>query len=245
MLSVVIPLFNESGNIRLLLNNLNHVLEENGYDYEVIFVNDGSTDGSFDVLESVKSQRIRVISFKKRCGQSAAIATGFFYAKGSRLIAMDADLQNDPHDIPRLLNKLEEGYDLVNGWRVVRQDCLLTKVIPSFIANKIISLVFGIKIHDIGCTFKAYKSQVSRNLAFCENIHRYIPLLAIIAGFKVTELKVNHFYRVYGKSKYGLGRLPRVIADIIRIFLIYKVLKRPVFQSNKISPLLNIKEAID
>jgi glycosyltransferase involved in cell wall biosynthesis len=220
MISVVLPLFNECNNPVMLFARLKRVLEDNNFDYEIIFVNDGSTDQSLDVLQKIKTEKMKIVSFEKRRGQSAAIAAGFHHARGDIIVTMDADLQNDPHDIPRLLNKLNEGYDLVNGWRINRKDHLLTKIIPSLIANRIIALIFRLKVHDIGCSFKAYRREVAKKIVLHDRMHRYIPLWADSLGFKVAELEVNHLPRINGVSKYGLERIPYVIVDIINIFFI-------------------------
>ncbi|MDD5553839.1 MAG: glycosyltransferase family 2 protein [Candidatus Omnitrophica bacterium] len=217
MISVVIPFFNERDNLIPLLKKLKGVLEAGQYDYEIIFADDGSTDKGGDLLEREKNKKVRVVRLRKRYGQTQATAAAFSCAKGEEIITMDADLQNDPSDLCRMLDKLREGYDLVNGWRVDRKDYYLTRAFPSIAANALISLVFGVKIHDTGCAFKAYRREVIDKLVFCGNMHRYVPLFASFAGFRVTEIKINHFPRTHGRSKYGLNRIPVVICELLRI----------------------------
>ncbi|MDD3345084.1 MAG: glycosyltransferase family 2 protein [Candidatus Omnitrophica bacterium] len=234
MVSVVIPFFNERGNLIPLLKKLKSVLERGKYDYEIIFVDDGSTDKGSDSLGGEDDRRVKVIRLKNRYGQTLAIAAAFSRAQGDEFVTLDADLQNDPSDLCRMLDKLREGYDLVNGWRVSRKDSFLTKTFPSLVVNTVISRIFGVKIHDVGCAFKAYKREITDRLVFCGNMHRYVPLFASFAGFKVTEIKINHFPRIHGRSKYGLNRIPIVIYELAKISFYRFLLKKNVFCLGKI-----------
>ena len=234
MVSVVIPFFNERGNLIPLLKKLQDILGNGKYDYEIIFVDDGSADKGSELLEKEGDRKVKVIHLKKRYGQTLATAAAFSRARGDEIVTMDADLQNDPSDLCRMLDKLREGYDLVNGWRVFRKDFFLTKTLPSLVANSVISRIFGVKIHDIGCAFKAYKKEVTDKLIFCGNMHRYIPLFALFAGFKVTEIKINHFPRIHGRSKYGLNRIPIVICELAKISFYRFLLKKSIFCLGKI-----------
>ncbi len=207
-ISVIIPIFNEEGNIESLYRGLKSTLEELKKDYEIIFIDDGSSDRSFEVLDKISKgdAKVRVIGFKRNFGQTAAIAAGFDYAKGEILITMDGDLQNDPQDIPQLLKKIETGYDIVSGWRKKRKDSLLTRRVPSKIANWIISTLTGVKLKDYGCTLKAYRREIVKHINLYGEMHRFIPALASWAGAQVAEIEVNHRPRKHGSSKYGISR---------------------------------------
>ncbi len=221
-ISVVVPILNEEGNVRPLSVALCPVLENLNKVYEVIFVDDGSTDGSFNILSELaaSNNRFKIIKFARNFGQTAATAAGVNYAKGDIIILMDGDLQNDPRDIPLLLAKIEAGYDVVSGWRRKRQDPLLSKKVPSYLANKLISLTTGVKLHDFGCTLKAYKKEVIKRIDFYEEMHRFLPVFAYRLGYTVTEVEVSHYKRLSGKSKYGLNRIFKVILDLpILVFL--------------------------
>ncbi|MCK5305553.1 MAG: glycosyltransferase family 2 protein [Candidatus Omnitrophica bacterium] len=214
-LSVVIPVYNEKDSIRLLYEKLKSSLS-NFKDYEIIFIDDGSKDNSFEVIKqiAINDKRVKAIQLKKNFGQTIAISAGFDHAGGKVIVTMDADLQNDPEDIPKLITKLEEGYDVVSGWRKTRKDPL-SKRMPSRVANKIISLVTGIKLHDFGCTLKAYRSEIIKNLKLYGEMHRFLPAYAQWAGAKIAEVEVKHHPRSYGQTKYGLARTPSVIIDLI------------------------------
>ena len=216
-LSIVIPVYNEETNVRPLFKKIQAVCETLGETYEIIFVDDGSQDNTFKLLSELHKEvgELRVIQFEKNVGQTAAMAAGFEFARGTRIVSMDGDLQNDPVDIPKLLKKLDEGYDLVCGWREERQDNLLTRRIPSVIANWIIAKVMGIAIHDNGCSLKSYRASVIKRVPLYGEMHRFIPAMSTVEGARIAEIGVTHHSRRFGKSKYGLGRIWRVMLDII------------------------------
>lgn len=215
-ISVVVPILNEEGNIRSLSTALCSVLESLKMDYEVIYIDDGSTDASFSILSGLAkvNSRFKTIKFVRNFGQTAAIAAGVNYAQGDVIVLMDGDLQNDPRDIPHLLEKIKAGCDVVSGWRRKRQDPLLSKKIPSYFANKLISLVTGIKLHDFGCTLKAYKKEVIKEINLYGEMHRFLPVFASRLGYAITEVEVSHYKRFSGRSKYGLNRIFKVILDL-------------------------------
>ena len=218
-ISVVIPLYNEEENVNPVYDKLTNSLKGYIPDYEIIFVDDGSTDRTLDFLKeiSVKDNHVKAISFRRNFGQTAAMAAGFDYSKGDVIIPMDGDLQNDPSDIPTLLAKIEEGYDVVSGWRKYRKDPFINRKLPSIIANKLISKITGVALHDYGCSLKAYRREVIENLRLYGEMHRFIPALASWSGAKVTEVPVNHFPRQFGESKYGISRTFKVILDLITV----------------------------
>ena len=230
-LSIVIPIYNEEENIPKLYEELKEVLEKLPYDYEIIFVDDGSTDRSFELLEEIakKDPKVKVVKFRRNYGQTAAMYAGFQHAEGDVIITMDGDLQNDPHDIPKLLEKINEGYDIVSGWRKNRKDPFLTRILPSKIANWIISKVTGVHLHDYGCTLKAYRREVAKSYRLYGDMHRFLPAVAKSFGAKVTEVVVNHRPRLYGKSKYGIGRTIRVILDIFLVKFLNDYLNKPLY----------------
>ena len=225
MLSIVVPVYNEEDNVRPLFEKIQAVCETIGDAYEVLFIDDGSEDETFNVLSELCKQepQLVVIRFQKNAGQTAAMAAGFECARGERIVSMDGDLQNDPIDIPRLLEKLNEGYDLVCGWRKERQDKFLTRRVPSIIANWIIGKVTGVPIHDNGCSLKAYRASVIKQVPLYGEMHRFIPAMTTIVGARITEIVVSHHPRRFGKSKYGLGRIWRVMLDIIAFKFIISV----------------------
>jgi glycosyltransferase involved in cell wall biosynthesis len=227
-LSVVIPIYNESENIASLYHSLEKGLD--GIDAEVIAVDDGSSDGSFDMLRSIAQEngRWRVICLRRNFGQTAAMTAGFDYAGGEIIITLDGDLQNDPADIPRLLDKLKEGYDVVSGWREKRQDKFITRRLPSMMANYLISRLTGVALHDYGCTLKAYRAEIIKNVHLYGELHRFIPALAGWMGVQVAEIKVQHHPRRAGKSKYGLSRTIRVLLDLITVKFILTSATRPM-----------------
>lgn len=229
-ISIVIPVFNEEDNLETLYSDLKRVLESIGKTYEIILVDDGSTDLTFDILEGLhkRDSHVRVIRFRRNFGQSAAFSAGFDFANGKIIVTMDADLQNDPDDIPKLLEKLEEGYDVISGWRVDRKDRFLTRQLPSRIANFLISMITGVKLHDYGCSLKAYRREVVKNIKLYGEMHRFIPALASWMGVRIGEIPVNHAPRKSGQSKYGLMRTVRVMLDLITVKFLLGYATRPI-----------------
>jgi glycosyltransferase involved in cell wall biosynthesis len=232
-LSVVIPVYNEEENLPILYEKLKEVLEKLGKSYEIIFVNDGSSDNSWNIIKQLaeKDSYVIGVNFRRNYGQTAAMSAGFDVAHGDIIITMDADLQNDPEDIPRLLEKIEEGYDIVSGWRKDRKDSFLSRTLPSRIANWLISKVTGVYLHDYGCSLKAYKAEIAKNLDFYGEMHRFLPALAKPLGAKVIEIPVKHHPRLYGKSKYGISRTFKVILDLflVKVLLDYRTKPLRIF----------------
>ena len=228
MISVVIPIYNEEENINKLSQSITKALSD--IDYEVLFINDGSTDNSENEIVKLSSTdpKIKLINLRRNYGQTAAMQAGFDQSKGTIVVPMDGDLQNDPKDIPKLIEKINEGYDVVSGWRKIRSDKKLTRIIPSKIANMIISKISGIHLHDYGCTLKAYRKEILEDIKLYGEMHRFIPIYASWEGAKVTEIPVNHHPRIAGKTKYGLSRIPRVILDLLVIRFFDKSLDRPI-----------------
>lgn len=229
-LSVVVPLYNEVENVDKLWQAMNPVLEDWGKSYEVIFVDDGSTDGTRDKLRQIALQNgpVRAILFRNNFGQSAAMGAGFEATQGHVVVAMDGDLQNDPRDIPLLLKKMDEGYDVVSGWRKNRKDKLVLRKIPSQIANKLICSATDVRLHDTGCSLKAFRGDILRRITLYGELHRFIPALMRMEGAEITEMPVQHHPRRFGKSKYNLTRTFRVIMDLINIRLLMKHLNNPL-----------------
>lgn len=229
-ISVIVPILNEEENIRPLYSELIDTLSPLNRRYEIIFIDDGSTDKSFETLACIQKEdaNVRVIQFRRNFGQTAALSAGFHYAHGDTIVTIDADLQNDPRDIPKLLEKLEEGYDLVTGWRFDRKDPFLTRKLPSIIANNIISLITKVKLHDYGCTLKAFKREVIENIRLYGEMHRFIPAITSWMGISIVEVKVNHRARRAGKSKYGISRTIRVILDLITVKFLLAFSTRPI-----------------
>ena len=224
-LSIVVPVYNEEENVRPLFEKIQTVCEAIGEAYEVLFIDDGSRDETFTVLSELSEQfpQLVVIRFQKNAGQTAAMAAGFEFAQGQRIVSMDGDLQNDPSDIPKLLEKLDEDYDLVCGWRKDRQDKFLTRRVPSVVANWIIGRVTGVPIHDNGCSLKAYRAAVIKQVSLYGEMHRFIPAMSTVAGARIAEIVVTHHPRRFGESKYGLGRVWRVALDIVAFKFIISV----------------------
>ncbi len=229
-ISVVVPVMNEEESLEEFYSSLKGVLDELGKSYEIIFIDDGSEDGSFKILKNLaeKDGNILVIKFRTNFGQTAALSAGFKYAKGDIIMTLDADLQNDPEDIPKLLGKVEEGYDVVSGWRRKRKDKLLTRRIPSFFANRIISRITGVYLHDYGCTLKAYRRDIVKNIDLYGQMHRFIPALARWVGASICEVAVKHSPRKYGRSKYGLSRTITVILDLITVRFLLSFSTKPI-----------------
>ena len=224
------PVLNEEENLPILHQRLTEALAGNGYSYEIIIVDDGSTDRSFDIMQELQAQddRLRVVRFRRNYGQTAAFAAGFDRARGDVVITIDADLQNDPADIPALMAKMAEGYDVVSGWRVDRQDRFLDRRLPSIVANRLIAWTTGVRIHDSGCSLKAYRRDVLTDVRLYGELHRFIPALAHAAGARVTEIPVSHHPRRYGKAKYGLSRTLKVILDILAVRFLTSYSTRPI-----------------
>jgi glycosyltransferase involved in cell wall biosynthesis len=229
-LTIVIPCYNEVENLRPLTTEISTALADQNLAYEVIFVDDGSSDGSFACIRDLHEEdcRITAVRFRRNHGQTAAFAAGFAYARGDVIVTMDADRQNDPADIPHLLAKLHEGYDVVNGWRQDRQDAFLSRKLPSAIANWFIAATTGLHLHDRGCSMRAFRHYVVRDLHLYGEMHRFIPEMVNFAGFSMAEVPVKHRARVAGTSKYGLSRTFRVILDLITILFLRRYSDRPM-----------------
>ena len=230
-ISLFLPVYNEEENLDRMNETIFHAMEKLGHSFEVIYVDDGSSDHSLELLKGFAAgdRRVRVISFRRNYGQTAAMAAGIAAARGEVLIPMDADLQNDPSDIERLLAKLDEGYDVVSGWRKDRKDNFLTRTLPSRMANWLISRIGGVPLHDYGCSLKAYRRDVLKGVNLYGEMHRFIPIYAAWAGALVTEIPVNHHPRFAGKSKYGLSRTVKVIFDLITIKFMASYLTKPIY----------------
>jgi glycosyltransferase involved in cell wall biosynthesis len=228
--SVVVPLLNEEKNIPILNAELAEVLQKTDFEYEVIYIDDGSTDSSLKILEDLQQTdpKICVVSLRKNFGQTAAMSAGFDIARGEIIVAMDADLQNDPADIPMMLAEIKNGADLVTGWRFNRQDPFLSRRLPSIIANRIISLATGVHLHDYGCTLKAFRHDIIKTIKLYGEMHRFIPAIASAMGVTVKEVKVNHRSRRFGSSKYGISRTIRVILDLITVKFLVDYATRPI-----------------
>ena len=228
-LSIVVPIYNEVENLRPLCQRVHAVLAPTDWSYELILIDDGSQDGSSELLAELHAEddTLKVLRFRRNFGQTAALAAGFEYAHGDVIVSLDGDLQNDPVDIPRLLAKLDEGYDLVNGWRVNRQDPFLHRRLPSQIANRLISLATRVKLHDYGCTLKAFRRDVAKGLKLYGEMHRFIPALAVDMGARIAELPVTHHARTHGNSKYGLTRTLWVVLDLLTVKFMSSYATRP------------------
>jgi glycosyltransferase involved in cell wall biosynthesis len=229
-ISVILPVLNEEDNLVEMNAEITGVVEALDHDYEIIYVDDGSTDRSFEILRSLRDDnpRIKIIQFRRNFGQTAGLAAGFDHASGDVIVTMDADRQNDPNDIPMLLEKIKEGYDLVSGWRFDRQDAWLSRKLPSKIANSLISRITGVNLHDYGCSLKAFRKNVIENLRLYGEMHRFIPAIASWMGVRIAEVKVNHRARVAGTSKYGISRTFRVILDLITVKFLLQYSARPI-----------------
>ncbi len=229
-ISVVAPVYNEVESIPHLLDAIALTFTESELSYEIILVDDGSTDGSAQFLKEQAEIRndLKAIILRRNYGQTAAMAAGFNYARGKKIVTLDADLQNDPADIPMLLAKLDEGYDMVSGWRQNRQDKALTRLLPSKIANWLIRRVTEVRIHDYGCSLKVYRAELVADMNLYGELHRFLPALAYIEGARITEMPVRHHARRFGSSKYGLSRTFRVMMDLLTIVFMKKFLTRPM-----------------
>jgi len=229
-ISIVIPVYNEAAGLQALYAALARALDPLSRTAEIIFADDGSKDGSAEILDSFAGQdaRVKVLHLRRNYGQTAAIMAGIQHSTGEIIIPMDADGQNDPADIPRLLEKLAEGFDVVSGWRKERQDGAFSRRLPSVLANWLISRVMGVPLHDYGCTLKAYRREVIEDVRLYGEMHRFIPIYAFWEGARVTELPVRHHARRFGKSKYGLGRIARVVLDLLMLVFIDRAFDRPI-----------------
>ena len=230
-ISVFLPVFNEEPNLRPLHVKLDQALKTLDRSAEIVYVDDGSTDGSLKILRELALQdpRVRVVALRRNYGQTAAMAAGIDAAQGKVLIPMDADLQNDPADISRLLAKLDEGYDVVSGWRKNRKDKMVSRKIPSMLANRLISWIGGVPLHDYGCSLKAYRRESLQDVRLYGEMHRFIPIYASWAGARVTEIPVEHHARTMGKSKYGIERTLKVVFDLMTIKFMASYQTKPIY----------------
>ncbi len=231
-LSLVIPVYNEEESLPLLVESIHKALDPLPSTWEVILVDDGSRDKSLSVLRTLAEKdpkHIRVVAFRRNFGQTAAIAAGIDHAQGEIIILLDADLQNDPADIPMMLEKLDEGYDVVSGWRINRQDTYITRTLPSNMANGLISRVTGVKLHDYGCTLKAYRREVLTGFRLYGEMHRFIPVFAHSVGAKIIEVPVNHHPRRFGEAKYGLERILKVLLDLFTVKFLLGYSAKPIY----------------
>lgn len=245
-LSLVIPVYNEQDNLPLLFESIYTIMKPLGKTWEAILVDDGSSDGSLAVLKEFAEKdpvHIRVVSFRRNFGQTAAIAAGLDYSQGEIIILLDADMQNDPADIPMMLAKLDEGYDLVSGWRKNRKDNAVTRNFPSMIANRLISQVTGVHLHDYGCTLKAYRRDVLEGFRLYGEMHRFIPVFANSVGARITEVVVNHHPRKFGKTKYGLERTAKVVLDLFTVKFLVSYSSKPIYLFGGTGGLLMIISA--
>ncbi len=230
-LSIIIPVFNEQNNITQLYQNLKQVLEKLPYSYEIIMVDDGSQDATLETIQAIlqHDQHCKALSLRRNYGQTAAMMAGFDHSQGEIIIPMDGDLQNSPDDIPRLLEKIDQGYDVCSGWRKNRKDKRFSRRIPSQIANYIISKISGVHLHDYGCSLKAYRKEILKEVRLYGEMHRFIPIYASWSGAKITEITVTHYPRSHGQSKYGLNRTFKVILDLIVVKFLSDYATKPIY----------------
>ncbi len=231
MISIIIPIYNEKDNIQILYGRITSELKKIGRPFEILLINDGSTDNSELVMDQIakKDPRVKIINFRRNFGQTAAMMAGIDYASGDIIIPMDGDLQNDPADIVKLIDKLDQGYDVVSGWRKSRKDSRLKRNLPSRIANVLISVISGVYLHDYGCTLKAYRREVLKGVKLYGEMHRFIPIYASWEGGKVAEVPVTHHPRIHGHSKYGMERVIKVLLDLIVVKFLAKYANRPIY----------------
>jgi len=231
MLSVCVPIYNEEESIPILYENIKNVLCKLNREWEIILINDGSVDGSAAIMDQLaeKDSRVKIIHFRRNYGQTAAMMAGIDYASGDVIIPIDADLQNDPEDIPKLLAKLDEGFDVCSGWRQNRKDNALRRNLPSRIANWIISKISGVHLHDYGCSLKAYNKDIIKGIKLYGEMHRFIPIYASWYGAKVTEIPVAHYPRKFGQSKYGLERVVKVVLDLAVVKFLDRYAQKPMY----------------
>jgi len=230
ILSLVIPIYNEEKNLNLLYQKIKEALSAKFNDFEIIFIDDGSKDKSFSVLEEIAKNdtRARVLRLARNFGQTAAMMAGIDESRGDLVVALDGDLQNDPFDVEKMVKKIDEGYDVVSGWRKKRNDSFLNRRLPSCIANWLISYVTGVKLHDYGCTLKIYRKSILENVRLYGEMHRFVPALVFEAGGKIAEMEVNHLPRIYEKTKYGIGRTFKVVLDLLVVKFLTKYFTRPM-----------------
>lgn len=238
--SIVVPVMNEQENVKRLYSAIKKVMDKLTPAYEIIFIDDGSTDDTYKILHSThkRDSKLKVIKFRGNFGQSPATAAGFELAAGKIIITMDGDLQNDPRDIPNILKKMSKGYDVVSGWRKNRKDKLILRKIPSKVANRIICKVTNVKLHDTGCALKAYRSNIIKKLNLYGEMHRFLPALARVEGAKIGEIEVNHHPRIFGVSKYNLTRTYKVIMDLMTLNIFIRYLNHPLYFFGKVATLL-------
>lgn len=229
-LSLVIPIYNEEESIPNLIREVHEALDDSGIDYEIVCVDDGSKDKSFALLSEMAKTDSRIVvgTFRRNFGQTAAMQAGIDAARGDNIVTMDADLQNDPRDIPAMLKKLDEGYDMVAGWRASRKDTFINRRLPSIIANWLISRSTNVRLHDYGCTLKAMRADLAKEIRLYGEMHRFIPVMASLVGARIVELAVNHRARQFGTSKYGIGRTFRVVLDLATVVFLQKYLVKPM-----------------
>lgn len=231
MISLTVPVYNEREALEPVFEKVRVVMTAQPRPWEIVFVNDGSTDGSGEILDRLAAAHpeVKVVHFRRNFGQTAAMMAGFDFASGSVVIPMDGDGQNDPADIPRMLEKLEEGYDVCSGWRKDRQDNALRRNLPSIMANRLISAVSGVRLHDFGCSLKAYRAEVIRGVRLYGEMHRFLPIYAKWHGARITEIPVNHYPRTTGTSKYGLERVLKVLMDLVTVKFLEKYMLKPMY----------------
>ena len=230
-LSIVVPIYNEEESLPFLVDQLLEVLQPLRENFELVFVNDGSSDRSAEVIRKLSAEVPELVGvlLRKNYGQTAAMAAGFDISSGEIVVTLDGDLQNDPADIPLLVNKIRDGFDLVSGWRFRRQDAAISRKLPSRIANRLIGKVTGVRLNDYGCSLKAYRKEVLRDMRLYGELHRFLPVLANIEGARITEVKVNHRARQFGSSKYGIDRTFRVLMDLLTVWFMNRFLTRPMY----------------
>lgn len=236
-ISIVLPVYNEKENLPILYGKLNGILKKLNRSYEIIFVDDGSKDGSYEVLKELAAgdPQVKVVQFRRNFGQTPAMAAGIDYSEGEIIVLMDSDLQNDPEDIPRLLAKIDEGYDVVSGWRKNRKDKFFTRKIPSWIANMIIRKISGVKVKDLGCSLKAYRKDVLKHVNLYGEMHRFIPIYASWVGAKIADIEVQHHSRRFGQSKYGISRTFKVLVDMFVMKFMGHYSTKPMYFFGKIA----------
>lgn len=237
--SIIAPLYNEEESVALLYEAISSVAKSMPYSYEIILVNDGSKDQTFSICQGLakKDSNLRVIEFRANYGQTPAMAAGIDIARGEVLVTMDGDLQNDPTDIPMMIETLNEGYDIVVGWRHNRQDKLISRKVPSMIANRLIGKVTGVPIKDNGCSLKVYRAAVMKNIPFYNEMHRFIPAMLSLSGARYAEVKVKHHARQFGVSKYGLSRIYKVLLDLLTIKTLLSMVRHPVVWFSKLAAI--------